>query len=116
MIIISPPDSSKPILTQRLPIILRTMSFDEAIETTKIHSVAGLLAKKDGLIDMRLLSSSHHTIANAGLIGGGATCSAYWCRLTARFFPKSCPLVAQPHIRESFRAFSCPEGSGYLNE
>lgn len=47
------------------------MSFDEAIETTKIHSVAGLLSERDGLIGTRPFRSPHYTISNAGLIGGG---------------------------------------------
>jgi magnesium chelatase family protein len=54
-----------------MPTILPSMSFDEAIETTKIHSVAGLLSEKDGLIGTRPFRSPHHTISNAGLIGGG---------------------------------------------
>jgi magnesium chelatase family protein len=47
------------------------MSFDEAIETTKIHSVAGLLTDRDGLVGTRPFRSPHHTISNSGLIGGG---------------------------------------------
>ena len=56
---------------RRLPTILPPMTFDEAIETTKIHSVAGLLSDKDGLIGTRPFRSPHHTISNGGLIGGG---------------------------------------------
>jgi magnesium chelatase family protein len=58
-------------LARRLPTILPPMTFDEAIETTKIHSVAGLLSDKDGLIGTRPFRSPHHTISNGGLIGGG---------------------------------------------
>ena len=58
-------------LARRVPTILPPMSFDEAIETTKIHSVAGLLSDKDGLIGTRPYRSPHHTISNGGLIGGG---------------------------------------------
>ena len=60
-------------LARRLPTILPPMSFDEAIETTKIHSVAGLLSEKDGLIGTRPFRAPHHTISNGGLIGGGTT-------------------------------------------
>jgi len=71
IILIGPPGSGKTMLARRLPTILPSMSFDEAIETTKIHSVAGLLSEKDGLIGTRPFRAPHHTISNAGLIGGG---------------------------------------------
>jgi hypothetical protein len=69
-ILIGPPGSGKTMLARRLPTILPPISFDEAIETTKIHSVAGLLSGKDGLIGTRPFRAPHHTISNAGLIGG----------------------------------------------
>jgi magnesium chelatase family protein len=72
IILIGPPGSGKTMLARRLPTILPSMTFEEAIETTKIHSVAGLLTEKDGLIATRPFRSPHHTISDAGLIGGGS--------------------------------------------
>jgi magnesium chelatase family protein len=71
IILIGPPGSGKTMLARRLPTILPPMTFEEAIETTKIHSVAGLLSDKAGLIGTRPFRAPHHTISDAGLIGGG---------------------------------------------
>ncbi len=71
IVLIGPPGSGKTMLARRLPTILPPMTFDEAIETTKIHSVAGLLSDKAGLIGTRPFRAPHHTISDAGLIGGG---------------------------------------------
>jgi magnesium chelatase family protein len=58
-------------LAKRLPSILAPLSFEEALETTKIHSVAGVLDAEAGLVTQRPFRSPHHTISDAGLIGGG---------------------------------------------
>ena len=58
-------------LAKRIPSILPPLAFDEAIQTTKIHSVAGVLEAGSGLMGVRPYRSPHHTISDAGLIGGG---------------------------------------------
>jgi len=71
VIMIGPPGSGKTMLAKRLPTILPDMNFEESLETTKIHSVMGLIPAESSLIVIRPFRSPHHTISDAGLIGGG---------------------------------------------
>ena len=72
LLMVGPPGSGKTMLAQRLPSILPPLTFDEALETTKIHSVAGLLGGERALIATRPFRNPHTTISDAGLIGGGS--------------------------------------------
>lgn len=72
IIMIGPPGSGKTMLAKRLPSILPPLTFHEALETTKIHSVAGILSKDEALITERPFRSPHHTVSDAALIGGGS--------------------------------------------
>ena len=70
-ILMGPPGSGKTMLARRLPTILPDLTLDEALQTTKIHSVAGLLPPDTAVVAIRPFRSPHHTISDAGLIGGG---------------------------------------------
>ncbi|HBF43337.1 MAG TPA: ATP-dependent protease [Desulfobacteraceae bacterium] len=71
LIMIGPPGSGKTMLAKRLFTIIPGLSFEESLETSKVYSVMGLMPKGNGLITTRPFRSPHHTISDAGLIGGG---------------------------------------------
>ncbi len=73
LLMVGPPGSGKTMLARRLPTILPPLSFEEAIETTKVYSVVGMLDADQALITQRPFRAPHHTISDAGLIGGGVT-------------------------------------------
>jgi magnesium chelatase family protein len=72
LLLMGPPGSGKSLLAKRLSSILPPMTFEEALETTKIYSVVGLLESHQGLMSQRPFRAPHHTISDAGLIGGGS--------------------------------------------
>ncbi len=71
VILIGPPGAGKTMLSKRMPSILPPLTLDEALETTKIHSVAGRTTKTMGLVTKRPFRSPHHTISDVALVGGG---------------------------------------------
>ncbi len=71
IILIGPPGSGKTMLAKRLPSILPPMTLNEALETTKIHSVVGRIKANSGLMSQRPFRSPHHTISDVALVGGG---------------------------------------------
>jgi magnesium chelatase family protein len=72
LLMIGPPGSGKTMLARRLPGILPPLSFAEALETTQVHSVAGVLPQGQGLLTLRPFRAPHHSVSDAGLVGGGS--------------------------------------------
>ncbi|WP_437680760.1 YifB family Mg chelatase-like AAA ATPase [Sorangium sp. So ce131] len=71
LIMMGPPGSGKTMLSRRLPTIMPPMTYEEALDVTAIHSVAGLLSPDRGLVATRPFRAPHHTVSTAGLVGGG---------------------------------------------
>ena len=71
MLMVGPPGSGKTMLARRMPTIMPDMTFEEAIDVTKIYSVAGALSSKQAMVATRPFRAPHHTISTAGLVGGG---------------------------------------------
>ncbi len=73
LLMLGPPGSGKSMIAKRIPTVMPPMTLEEAIESTKIHSICGLLTAENAFVAVRPFRAPHHTISDVGLIGGGAT-------------------------------------------
>ena len=73
ILLIGPPGAGKTMLARRMPTILPSLTLEEALEATRVHSVAGLLAPGRSLLASRPFRAPHHTVSDAGLVGGGSS-------------------------------------------
>src|SRR3954468_15560908 len=71
-LLIGPPGTGKSMLAKRMRTILPPLTLEEALETTRIHSIVGLLAPRQALVTQRPFRTPHHTVSDAGLLGGNA--------------------------------------------
>jgi magnesium chelatase family protein len=72
LLLVGPPGAGKTLLARLLRTILPPMTFDEALETTAVHSVAGLVSSEKGIVDIRPFRAPHHSVSEPGLVGGGS--------------------------------------------
>jgi len=103
MVMIGPPGSGKTMLSRRLPTILPDMTLEEAIEATRVHSVAGTLPSSKALITERPFRAPHQTVSNVGLIGGGSIPrpGEVSLAITACYFSTRCRNSVNLHSRPS---------------
>ncbi|HKO92095.1 MAG TPA: ATP-binding protein, partial [Polyangiaceae bacterium] len=73
LLFVGPPGTGKTLLARSLRTILPPLTFEEALETTAVHSVAGILAAEKGVVDVRPFRAPHHSVSEAGLVGGGSS-------------------------------------------
>jgi magnesium chelatase family protein len=96
LLMIGPPGAGKSMLAKRIPSIMPQLSLEEALETTKIHSVVGLLPPGQALVTRRPFRSPHHTISDVGLIGGSAVKNSNSCE-PCLIVGRKCPTNSREH-------------------